>query len=244
MEKGGLIMGVYNWGEVKNVTDPLHYTDDFTTDKGYFSEDNGAHNWVIENGVYRCTAGWDDVFATRLHIYEKNVNIKARIRYVGDNPPDSLFGFLMRNSAEEAFVKVNYRPCSGLFSIDSRDGEDFPAARYDVIKYPLASGEWCDVDVTLDGDRLTLRVNGEQIADVPGIMHLSPGRVGIYCERLTCEVDSIDVTFLSGQGVLWKDARHTLLPDEDYREGGSVTEMADGSVKQVQVVADTVCLYL
>jgi len=223
-------MGVYNWGEIINVPDPIRYTDDFTSDKGYFSEDNGAANWKVEDGVYRCTAGWDDVFATRLHIYEKNVNFKARVRYVGDNPPDSIMGFIMRSSAEESFVKVNYRPCSCLFSIDSRDCEDLPAARYEVKKYPLKSGEWCDVDITLDGDRLTLKVNGEQIADVRGIMHLSPGRVGFYCERLTMEVDSTEITFLSGQGTLWKDCKHTVLPDEVYREGGSVTEMRDGSV--------------
>ena len=36
-------------GMVVNVENPVRYTDDFITDEGYFTEEDGTKQWKIEN---------------------------------------------------------------------------------------------------------------------------------------------------------------------------------------------------
>ena len=44
-------------------------------------------------------------------------------------------------------------------------------------------------------------------------------------------IDDVNISLLSGQGTIIKNAAHTKLPDdEEYREGGTVFEMLDGSL--------------
>jgi len=224
--------GIWNVsrGIASNIADPKTYTDDFSSDKGYFSEDNGEHNWKIENGVYTCTAPDKEPIVTRLHIWEHNVHMKARIRRVGDNPAYSGFGFLFRNCAENGFVRVSHRPLYGMFTIDSRDCEDYPAERLAEIKHPMEKDKWYDFEITVDGRTCEVKLDGEPLISTDKLDNLSPGKVGIFVENTSVEVDHVEYTFLSGQGVLWKDIKHNILPDEVYREGGSVTERLDGTL--------------
>jgi len=217
-------------GKIENVKDPIVYTDNFTSDKGYFTEDNNGHDWKIENGVlYGCSDSQVPI-AIRLHIWERNVSMKARIRRVGDNPSYSGFGFLFRNCAEEGYVRVSHRPLYGKFAIDSRDCEDFPNIRHAETAHPLEKNKWYDIEITLVERDLLLKLDGKVILTAEDLGNISPGKVGFFVENTAVEIDFVEYTFLSGQGVLWKDCRHTLLPDDEYREGGSVTEMPDGSL--------------
>ena len=220
----------FDRGTVTNVENPLHYTDDFSSDKGYFSEDNATKNWKIQNGVLYGEATTAEPIITRLHIWERNVNLKARIRRVGDNPAYSGFGFLFRNCAEEGYVRIAHRPLYGMFAIDSRDCEDFPNIRLSEVKHPLEKDKWYDFEITLNERTCEVKVDEELIIATDKIGNISPGKVGFFVENTAVEVDFVDYTFMSGQGVVWKDCVHTILPDESYREGGSVTEMLDGTL--------------
>jgi len=217
------------WPEVTNVENPIHYTDDFSSDKGYFLEDNGKRDWYIKDGMLSCDSP-EGLSSTHLHIFEKNVTVKARIRVRDLNPPDAIFGILLRFNAEEAFVRCGCFVKSGSWFIDSRKGRDFLCQRHIRKIYPMEENRWYDIEFTVDGDKAVLKVDGEVYAEVCGIGHLSPGRVGFYAYRLSMDVDSVDAAFLSGQGTLLRNVKHTKLPGDVYREGGSVWEMRDGKL--------------
>ena len=217
----------YLWGDVTNVANPEHYTDDFAADRGYFREDNGKHDWYIKDGMLSVDSP-DGLSATYLHTYERNVTVKARIRVRDLNPPDAIFGILLRYNAEDAYVRCGCFVKSGSWFLDSRKTKDFPCERHIRKIMPTEENRWHDIEFTVDGDRAVLRVDGEVYADVKGVGHLSPGRIGFYAYRLSMDIDSVDAAFLSGEGTLWKNVHHTKLPTDKYMEGGSVWEMRDG----------------
>jgi len=239
MKKSAFALVRHDWRKPTNSADPTHYTDDFSSDKGYFTEENGAHNWKIENGVLTTTSEGEAINVTYLHIYEHNVTAKAKVRLLGDYPGDSAFGFILRYNSDDAFVKVIYRAFAGVWCIDFREGADFIPIRLAEAKMTVESGVYYDIEATLDGDKCVLKIDGKEILSVSGITHTSPGRVGFICERLICEIDSCDFAFLSNEGVLWKNCKHTKLPDERYREGGSAWEMKDGSILYEHHYGDT-----
>ena len=212
-----------------NVSDPQHYQDDFSTDKGYFTEENNTKNWKISDGKLTTTAG-DDSNIIYLHIFEQNATFKARVRIAELNPPNSMFGLMLRYNSDAAFVRCGAFVVSGKWFIDSSEGADFFPERLDMVQRPINVGEWFDLEFSVCGTKGILKVDGETVVSVNDIRHLSPGRVGIWAERMTLEVDSIDVSFDSGEGTLWRDVVHNKLPDNQYREGGSVFEMSDGKL--------------
>lgn len=220
----------YDWKPVKNVEAPEHFVDDFSSDRGYFTEENGTHDWRIENGVLTTTAVDEDVNLTYIHVYEKNVSFKARVRFVGDAPPNSMLGLLLRYNADEAYCRAGCFTYSGNWYIDHQEGADFPPIRHSIVNHPIESGRWYDLCFTVDGDTGVLTLDGETLISVSDISHTSPGRIGFYAEKLTVEVDSVDIALLSGQGTVWRNVVHHKLPDNKYREGGSVFELRDSTL--------------
>jgi len=219
----------YKWKVPTNVENPEHYIDDFTEDRGYFCEDNGRHDWYIKDG-HLSTDYPDGITFTYLHIYESNVTVKARIRVRDLNPPDSIFGMMLRTTSEEAFVRFGCYVKSGVWFVDSREGKDFIADRFLYKISPVEPNRWYDIEFSVDGDRVKLIVDGEVFVDAAGVTQLTPGRIAFYAHRLSLDVDSIDATFLSGQGTLLRNVKHTKLPGDIYMEGGSVWEMRDGKL--------------
>jgi len=219
----------YEWKNVKNVPDPTHYTDYFTDDLDYFCEDNGRHDWRIENCMLT-TDYPNGITFTYLHIYEKNVTVKARIRFRDTNPPDSIFGMMLRATSEDAYVRFGCYVKSGVWFVDSSEGRDFIPLRHLYQKHEVEENRFYDIEFTADGDRVKLTVDGEVYVDATDVCQLTPGRIAIYAHRLSLDVDSFDAAFLSGQGTLLRNVKHTKLPCDFYFEGGSVWEMKDGKL--------------
>ncbi len=217
----------FKWREPVNVPNPIHYTDDFAEDRGYFREDNARRDWHIESGMLT-TDHPDGITFTYLHIYEKNVTVKARMRFRDINPPDSIFGIMLRATSEDAFVRFGCYVKSGIWFVDSREGRDFIAERHLYSKHEVDENRWYDIEFTVDGERVKLTVDGEVFVDCGGLCQLTPGRVAFYAHRLSVDVDSVDAAFLSGEGRPIPNIHHTKLPVDDYMEGGSVWEMSDG----------------
>ena len=222
----------YKWPLPKNVENPLHYTDDFSSDTGYFTEENGEHNWKIENGMLSVTTQESLTFKY-LHIYEHNATVKARVRYNNPNPDDAGFGIMLRYNAVDAYVRVGFLAKSKIIFIDSRQSKDFFAERLAMKPIILEPDTWYDFEFTVDGTEANLKINGETVLEADGIGHLSPGRPAFFANRIDLDIDNVDIAFLSGEGTLWKDVVHHKLPDEKYREGGSVFEMNDGSLTYI-----------
>ena len=228
----------YPWKKAKNVENPETVTIRFDKDEGYFTEDNMAGNFKIANGLLSAESTESEAL-THIHVFEKNVKITARVR-VNEWRPGAKLGLAARHNCEDAWVKLFYENDMKLWHITSREGADFPRIRY-RIEHPtvpvksdyyktIEAGEWYDLSFTVDGDTAAASINGEDGFSVDALSHLSPGRVGIFCENCSVDVESFSLTMLSGQGTVWKNCFHTRLPDELYREGGSVFEMNDKSL--------------
>ena len=222
----------YRWDKPQNVANPEVITDDFSSDKGYFVEENGRSNWKIENGMLSVSTQ-EDTDLCYMHVFEPNVKIKARMRYSNINPDDSGFGIMLRYNAFEAFVRCGFIVKTGIAFIDSRQGKDFLAERMASTPFKLEADTWHDIEFTVDGSEAELKVDGETLLQAKEIGHVSPGRIAFFGNRLDLDVDSVEVTLLSGEGTLWKNVVHHKLPDEVYREGGSVFEMNDGSLTYI-----------
>jgi len=214
------------WRKPQNVDAPEKYTDDFSSDKGYFTEENGKHNWQIENGVLKVSAG-DETELIYLHAWEANTTFKARVRITELNPPNSIFGLMLRYSAAEAYTRCGVFAVSGYWFIDSKECADFPCLRQCMEGHPIEVGRWYDLEYKVEGSLGRITLDGEIIAEVDGLSHITPGRPAIFAERISIEVDSVDISFDSGESTLWKGCKHNILPDNQYREGGTVIEMAD-----------------
>lgn len=217
------------WSKVTNVENPEHYTDDFTSDNGYICEDNGKNDWYIKDSMLSCDSK-DGISFSYIHIYEKNVSVKVRLRVRDLNPPDAIFGMMLRSNSEHAYVRFGCYVKSGAWFVDSCEGKDFIPERFIRKISPVEENRWYDIEFCVNGEHVTLKVDGEVFVDADGVNHRSPGRIAFMAHRLSLDVDSIDAAFLSGQGTLWRNVKHTKLPGDIYMEGGSVWEMRDGKL--------------
>jgi len=220
--------GGWKWEKATNVPTPTVFTDDFSSDRGYFVEENGASNRKIENGMLSISSR-DDLALTYLHIYEPNVKVKARMRYKNANPPDAGFGILLRYNAINAYARAAFLLSSGLAFIDYCHGKEFFPAHDERASYRLMPDIWYDIEFTADGNVGELKINGESVLKIDSLDHVTPGRIAFFANRTDLDIDFTEITFLSGEGTLWKNAHHTMLPEEDL-QGGSVLELNDGSL--------------
>jgi len=223
----------------KTVAVPQVIKDDFDTDTGLFVEENGACDWKTENGMLSVDAIEKEAL-TYIHVFEQNVILRARIRISEMYSDNSELSLVCRYNSEHAWVRLTYRKKANMWGVIYREGLDFNPVRcrrdlpeapeFVEVYKPLERGKWYDLMLRTDGDKATVFLDGSYFFEVNGIDHLSPGRIALRCRDMKLDVDSVEVTLLSGQGTVWKNLRHTKLPDERYREGGSVFEMNDGSL--------------
>ena len=221
------------WTEPVNVPFPNHYYDDFTSDLGYFTEENGTHDFKIENGQLSAVGGKDGAL-TYLHIYDKNVTVKARFKYSEPAESDSFLSFVLRYNSPLAYVRLSYYHKSGAWAIMGSEGKDFPLYRYaNTGDHRIDPDTWHEIEFTVDKDCAVAVLDGVEILSAKEITHTTPGRVAVAADRLTLTLDNFDAAFLSNQGTLWKDVVHHKLPDDKYREGGTVLEMKDKTLTYI-----------
>ncbi len=223
----------------KNSAAPDIIYDDFETVSGYFNEENGNKDWKIENGMLSADVK-DKEALTYIHVFEQNIIVKTRVRINGYYSDNAEFSILGRYNSSDAWVRLNYQKRAFMWGSLYREGLDFNPVRcrreigkpgpFIEIYKELKIGEWHDIQMILDGQTMTVFLDGSFLYSVNEIEHLSPGRVGIRCRDMSLDLDSFEVTLLSGLGTPIKNVKHTKLPDDSYREGGSVFEMKDGSL--------------
>lgn len=227
------------WTEPVNAADPKRYTDDFDTDLGYFTEENGAHDFKVENGCLTAVGGEDGALAY-LHIYEKNVTYKARFKYTDSAESGAFVSFILRYSSPMAYVRLSYYHKSRSWAIIGSEGKDYQLYRYaNTEDFPIEPDTWHDIEFTVDKDTAEAYLDGKLMLTANGIGHNTPGRVGIAADNMTVFADSVDISFNSNQGTLMRGIVHNRLPGEKYLEGGSVVEMTDGTLTYQHAGGDT-----
>jgi len=215
------------WKPYENVADPEKFTEKFTKDSGYFVEENGENNWSIKDGkLVTDTKGYA---LSYVHVYEADVTYKATLSYekAGNNGD---MGIMLRYNSAYAWIKAGYDFGTGEWYIADREGMDFFNYIRASKKATVKPNTDYKLEFTVDGNSAKLYVNGELMCETDELGHTSPGRVAVYAEDAKVSLDNVELTLLSGLGTVWANVAHTKLPDEVYREGGSVFEMNDGSL--------------
>lgn len=219
------------WPERTNVENPTVFTDGFDTDEGYWTTDSDKVSWVFavdgENAVF--SSGNADSSLSYLHVWEKNVSYEAKFEAVYASSGQA--GLVLRHTADHAYIKAGYDYTAGEWFIDVRNGADF--LEYRVASYPMqiTADQWYEIKAVVNEENAELYVNGEKIAETDDLTQLTQGRVGMFADDVSALIDDVEITLLSGQGTIIKNTVHTKLPDdEEYREGGTVLEMLDGSL--------------
>jgi len=214
------------WTSDTLVEDPIVFTEDFDKNDGYINEDNGEKNWKYESGAYKTNA--TDFASSYIHVYETNVNYKAKLSYTSEN--DGTMGIMARVNSEKAYVKAGYDFAKGVWYIEFRAGGDHFVMRQAEAKATVTANTVYELELTVISDKASLKVNGKEvIKEADLINHVSPGRLGVYAENASVTVDDIEITLLSGQGTVFANVSHTKFGKELYLEGGSVFVMNDGS---------------
>jgi len=223
----------YVWPGVTNVSEPKSIFTDFDSDDGLYVEENGVRERRYENVCIVLKGGKDGALAY-MHIYEKNVVYKARFMYTDSEPSGACLAFLLRYTSPYVYVRVSYHFYSKCWAIMGSEGRDHYLYRYSENKeHPIEPGTWHDIEFTVDGKNTSAYLDGELLFTYDDVDQTTPGRIAIAAERMTLRVDSAKATLLSGQGTLLKKCIHNKLPDEENREGGTVLEMKDKTLRYI-----------
>jgi len=216
-----------SWVDFTNVADPTVFTEDFDSDEGYFTEENNFDDFVISGGKMSVKA--TESALTYVHVYEPNATAVAEFSLDSVND-GSNFGLMLRYNAEGAWIKAGYDFELGQYYIASREGMDFYSDYAYSKPMSLKAGDVVKLTLAVEGDGATLLVDDNTAVVITDITHVTPGRAAIYAEHVSLSVDNYSLTLCSGEGVIWQNVIHTKLPGDDYREGGTVIEMTDGSL--------------
>ncbi len=208
----------------ENVAIPVTVTEDFEVDDGYFTEDNGGDLWNYTDGKYTVTAKEETV--SYIHVYESNVCEVATLNYscAGENAD---FGLICRYTANDAYVKAGYDFSRGEWYIEFREGPDFYIIRAASKRSEISPDTDYRLALVTRGRDIMLMINGQCILEARS-NHISPGCAGLYAKNVALSVDDTSLTLMSGEGTVLRNVEHTILPDDTYREGGTVIERTDG----------------
>ena len=234
--EGRVRLTPYTWADSGNVSNPVVFTDDFATesngaDAQNWCEEGSANQWSVQDGKYVSAGNGYEL--TYLHVYEKNASLQAELTPTAPSSGKGTFGLQLRYTSEYGYVRGGYDYAAGCWYIEYREGEDFSAFRVGTASAALTNGTTYTVKLQVVNGTATLYVNDVQ--KVSGTVgHLSPGRIAIYDTDVTVKADNVRVEFLSGsEGHILTGITHTILPDEAYREGGTVIELNDGNLHYI-----------
>ena len=213
-----------------NDFEPTVFTEDFSEDKGYFTEEEDEDNWKYENGAYVAKAS-DSLALSYIHVYEYNAAFEADISYSGAVKNKASMGITLRYTGEHGYIRAGYDFTAGEWYIDLREGYDFDRFRVASKKAAVTADTVCRLAATVDGDLITLAVNGAEVISATVSAHRTPGRVGVYALGANVTVDNVKLTQLSGEGTILRYVDHTILrKDATYDEGATPLVMNDGSI--------------
>lgn len=214
------------WQPHENAPAEKYFTDDFTSDTGTWTEENGKKAWKIENGMLSCTAEGRE--AAFVQYFEANAKFRARIKYTTAEKYGDM-GVMLRYTAIFAYLKAGYDFKNGEWYIEYREGRDHYIERIASKKAVLAPDTFYVLEFVADKTHASLSVNGIELVSSDSCAHVTPGRFGVYAREATVSVADVKVTMLTDLGNLMRGVTHPLLP-RDGLEGGTIIEMGDGTL--------------
>ena len=227
--KGMTTVSRVTMSEITNVEEPFNFKDDFNEDKGYWTTDSDKTNWQFENeNTNGLLSSANNYALSYLHVFEKNVSFEADMKFTSSD--NGTMGMLLRYTSDDAYVKVGYDFNAEEWFIDTREGEDYILYRIASKAAEITADQWYTLKTVIDGNAVTLYVDDEEILSTNSLTQLTSGKIGVFSKGASVKLDNVNIDLLSGQGTILRNVVHTKLPDEEYREGGTVWEMNDGSL--------------
>lgn len=222
----------YCWDKVPYVESPVHIKTKFE-DNGSrpteFYEDNGGCDWTskchddlvcLENSTKNPSS------PAFMHFFERNTDLSLKFM-INDAEKGSKAVFRLRDSIPDAWVSAEYS--DGIWSFLCNLGEDYSDFVLEKVACPVSEGEFHCLSMSLREKNLKVDLDGECLCSIGGVVYEAPGRFGIDAHGMILSVSDVDIALLGGQGRLIKNVEHTRLPDEEYREGGSMIVLSDGT---------------
>lgn len=227
----GVNLAEVKWPKVENVENPITEKVDLSaavvgTRPCEVCEDEGGNSFTtIEKNGIKYLANRSNGSAL-MHLFERNVILRAKFSFdgFGDNGE---FRFLLRDSIPRGGVWLVCNKCG--WHVEMNAGPDFSNFTIASSAEKTEPGIEHTIEIKLDDSHITALLDGKKIIDSDKAYYIAPGRVGFSAENLSLCLRDIEVDLLSGQGRLMLNVEHTRLPDEEYREGGSVIILKDGS---------------
>ena len=217
----------YDWGTVTNVDNPTVFTEDFTSDGGYFTEIDNGKSWVIGDGKISVSA--KDEKLSLLHVYETNVKAAADITFTASG--NGRAGITLRYCGVDCYVKAGYDFARGGWFIDSREGYEFYLRNNAFKSAAVDKGKTHRLEFTVDGGNAVLTVDGETVLTASGVETVTPGRIGLFAQNADVSVDNFETVLLSGQGTVMKNVIHNHPLKYSTKVGVSFVEPGDGTVR-------------
>lgn len=206
----------------------------------YWIEDHRSDDWrVVRSGTDNNKAyavnDTKDFCYSWLHVFERDVDFKARF-YIKDAKQDSAFlGFSVRFNSKEAQISIRYDINKRYWYISERQGLDFVEkilAKSPVTLVPQQT--WQNVRVISRGNTLQFYWNDMKtpLLKTDLLSHQSPGRVALCSRQARVYFDDVKLKLLSRQGRVNKGVLEYNLTEEDgkFREGASIIEKKNGEL--------------
>ena len=194
-------------------------------------EEGTNDTWTMSSGTYVSSGNGYEL--TYLHVYEKNSVFSADLKAVPKTAGKGSFGLQLRYTSEYGYVRGGYDYESGCWYIETREGEDFTAIRVATKAATLTAGQTYRVTLTVENETAKLSVDGTEILS-GNVTHVTPGRIAVYAYDVAVTLDNVNVEFSSGgMGHIIQGIVHTVLPGNEYLEGGSVIELNDGKLHYI-----------
>jgi len=163
-----------------------------------YSDDTQADAWTLEDGVLRTTGKPNGYIRTKANydsfvleldiLHEKRGNSGVLLRGTGPDKvwPKSIEAQGMKDNLGDIFLIGGFKADAG----DRLKGRRIPKL-HETNEKPV--GEWNHYAITLDGDALELRVNGEPQNKVAGVER-GPGFIGLQSEGVPVRFKNLKLT--------------------------------------------------
>ena len=170
--------------------------------KGWVVENSTANNFTVRDGVLRVDApsGWlrterqftDFTMRLRFRFMTADADSGVFFRTTGATQfmrgwPNNAYQIQLRNPATQSRLP----PVAGLFR-HGMPGGDLTFDPAVAEKLSRGTGEWEDLEFTVAGEMLTVRVNGTDVTRAGNIVR-QPGYVGLQAEVGALEFRSIEI---------------------------------------------------
>ncbi len=217
----------------KQIT-PTEYTDDFEDetvgkDPSHWVEDNETDDWKVMNKggskVYGTTVKSKPVYSW-LHAFEADPVYKAKFLSTAKN--SGKVGFITRMYDETGYLGIGYNYAVKKWFFAGTMGVDMDLQTvYAETSTELAAGEWHDIEINLQGETISVLVNGKEVLASKAVNCIGFGRMGVFADGADLYVDEVYVKSVNGTNFNDSVIEYNI-DEETYLNSLEVEDLGNG----------------